>query len=109
MSMYLERNKVMNDFEDREFKSEGRNVIVRRCPKTFHAFLEINATEEQVVDLAIKQIVYHSLMSKVRKQKLTEIIFEVPKNGKSNVTKLMNALNKLSPEERAQILQSFTE
>ena len=94
----------MIDFEDREFTTNGRKVLITKCPKTLKGFEKIGFSEADVVNKAVTQIVYHSLLSEFRKNpELMELEFK-PTIKRAKVIQKID-LNKLSEDQKNTLRQ----
>ena len=84
--------------KNREFESRGMQIIVRNCPTNLAGFKDYGWDEEQIVEIAVKHIVYHTILNKVRAENLTEIDFFVPE-GRKKTEKTVIKLKDLNPEQ----------
>ena len=89
----------MNDFEDREFTTNGRKVLITKCPTNLAGFEKLGLNEAEVVNKAVTQIVYHSLLSEFRKNPdLMELEFKPTVKRTKAIQKI--DLTKLTDEQK---------
>ncbi len=90
----------MGNFVDRKFKSKGRTVVIKNCPTSIEDFKELGIPEEKVVEKAIAQIVYGTLLQEFRDDpSLTETEFKVSLKKPKSIKKI--DLNKLTEDQKA--------
>jgi len=89
----------MENFADKEFKSGGKNVLIHKCPITLAGFIELGMTEEEVIDKAVSQIVYGTLLREFRKDpSLSEMDFKLSLKKPKAIQKI--DLNLLTEEQK---------
>lgn len=71
------------NFSDCIFKSNNKDILIKKCPINLNGFERYGIDETEVCKLALRQIVYHKILTKVRAENLTELDFYYTKSNKS--------------------------
>lgn len=70
------------NFSDCIFKSNNKDILIKKCPINLNGFERYGIDETEVCKLALRQIVYHKILTKVRAENLTEVDFYYTKSNK---------------------------
>lgn len=70
------------NFSDCIFKSNNKDILIKKCPINLNGFKRYGIDETEVCKLALRQIVYHKILTKVRAENLTEVDFYYTKSNK---------------------------